>query len=416
MLRIFQIRPGQAFQELTSLPAAPPADGFLWLAVARADLERRRHALQDDLQRTAGRTLLDLHLADLENHQQPSHYDCTADYDILVFRRLADAMLDDLPARPATGTRPQQEPQLLPASDIQTEPVGFAIFERVLLSVHPDSACSTLGVAIERLSLQAQSETGPHATHSGGGRLPTSAAELMLRMLGLMVDDFLVLRKAMTTRLDHWQQHLLRPNARFGNWEGLLQARQTLHHLESLCEDQLSAVSGWIETLEDLPPSSDTSRRTHEILLVRSRDVAEHIGRVARHVRLLEQSAETAVQIHFTIQGNRTNDVMRTLTAITAIFLPLGLIADLFGMGLEFLPWLRHEHGFWWTLAVMCLISIALVVYFSHKRYLSASDAPPPRLRDRPVPSLSHPTKGVPHGRNHAPHEQSVPATRTGRQ
>ena len=82
---------------------------------------------------------------------------------------------------------------------------------------------------------------------------------------------------------------------------------------------------------------------------MRSRDVLEHIERVLHHVRRLEHSAETAVQMHFSAQGNRTNDIMRTLTVLTAIFLPLNLITGFFGMNFEFLPLIHSASGFWWT-------------------------------------------------------------------
>jgi hypothetical protein len=79
---------------------------------------------------------------------------------------------------------------------------------------------------------------------------------------------------------------------------------------------------------------------------VRCRDVLEHIDRVVHHVRRLEHNTETAVQMHFNAQGNRTNDIMRTLTALTAIFLPLNLIAGIFGMNFEFMPWLHTGQWF----------------------------------------------------------------------
>ena len=88
-----------------------------------------------------------------------------------------------------------------------------------------------------------------------------------------------------------------------------------------------------------------------------SRDVLEHIERVVTHVRRLEHSTETAVQMHFSVQSNRTNDIMRTLTALTAVFLPLNLIAGIFGMNFEFLPLIHQQHGFWWAMAAMGLIS-----------------------------------------------------------
>ena len=89
---------------------------------------------------------------------------------------------------------------------------------------------------------------------------------------------------------------------------------------------------------------------------MRSRDVLEHIERVVHHVRRMEQSAETAVQMHFSAQSNRTNDIMRTLTALTAVFLPLNLITGFFGMNFEFLPAIHSSAGFWWTFSLMVLL------------------------------------------------------------
>ena len=80
---------------------------------------------------------------------------------------------------------------------------------------------------------------------------------------------------------------------------------------------------------------------------MRSRDVLEHIERVLRHVRRLEQGAETAVQMHFSAQGHRTNDIMRALTVLTAVFLPLNLITGFFGMNFEFLPLIHSADGLW---------------------------------------------------------------------
>jgi magnesium transporter len=91
------------------------------------------------------------------------------------------------------------------------------------------------------------------------------------------------------------------------------------------------------------------------------------------HVRRLEQSAETAVQIHFSAQSNRTNDIMRTLTAITAVFLPLNLITGFFGMNFEFMPFIHNKVGFWWAVAAMVTIAVSLILVFWRKRYLARS-------------------------------------------
>ncbi|MOA26156.1 Magnesium transport protein CorA [compost metagenome] len=148
-----------------------------------------------------------------------------------------------------------------------------------------------------------------------------------------------------------------------------------MHQLDEICEDQRAAIQEWIEALEAWPPESlPQSQRERELLKVRSRDVLEHIERVIHHVRRLEQSAETAVQMHFSVQSNRANDIMRTLTTITAVFLPLNLIAAVFGMNFEFIPLVHKQSGFWWAMAGMCLVALVLISYFWRKRYIEHID------------------------------------------
>ena len=128
----------------------------------------------------------------------------------------------------------------------------------------------------------------------------------------------------------------------------------------------------WLDTAREQPPPA-LSQAERDGLIARARDVIEHIQRVVHHVRRMEQAPKTAVQIHFSAQSHRTNDIMRTLTALTAIFLPLNLIAGIFGMNFEFLPLIHVQQGFWWALATMMLIAACLGVVFWRKRYLARS-------------------------------------------
>eukprot|EP01036_Dinobryon_divergens_P042267 gene42267-56150_t len=209
-------------------------------------------------------------------------------------------------------------------------------------------------------------------------------ADLALRMINSMVDSYLDLRKVLTSQLEHWQADLLRANARFDNWGALMTARSQLHVLEDLCDEQHDAMQEWLDTLREQPLTSfmkdgeETQQKAQlrrDQLAARARDVMEHIARVMQHSRRLEHSAETAVQIHFNAQSNRTNDIMRTLTALTAIFLPLNLIAGIFGMNFEFIPLVHKADGFWWAMGSMVFIAVALVLLFWRKRYLARTSA-----------------------------------------
>ncbi|KAB2887843.1 MAG: magnesium transporter CorA family protein, partial [Burkholderiaceae bacterium] len=255
---------------------------------------------------------------------------------------------------------------------IDTSPVGFAVFDQVLLSVHPGDCTVRDAYAARLIAAMPTDPREGRTSPTPGARVPASPADLMLRVVNLIVDGFLDLRRELSRQLDHWQTELLRPRTRFANWGALLDARLALHELDDVCEDQRTAVQDWIDALEtwSLPDGAQAAREL-DLLKVRSRDVLEHIERVVHHVRRLEQSTETVVQMHFSVQSNRTNDIMRTLTALTAVFLPLNLIAGIFGMNFEFIPLVHKQDGFWWAMGSMTVIALALVLLFWRKRYLA---------------------------------------------
>ncbi len=371
-MRIFQIHSTGATEgdDLAGLLAnGLPASGFVWVSCTSKQFETQLPTIQQGLQQLCGQPLLDLHVSDLLNKQLPSHYDYTSQYDLVVFRRLAAASA-------ATGgaTSDQTSTQAVSKGGppilrrIDTSPVGFAIFDRVLLTVHP-SDCAVRDAYASKLMQAVGADV-----RTTGTRFPGNPADLMLRIVNLMVDGYLALRRELTHQLDHWQTELLNPKARFANWAALLDARLALHQLDEICEDQRSCIQDWIEAIKTWPEAdSPLEARERELLQVRSRDVLEHIERVVHHVQRLEQSAETAVQMHFSAQSHRTNDIMRTLTALTAIFLPLNLIAAIFGMNFDSIPLLHVHSGFWWAMGSMLTIALTLSLVFWRKRYISRS-------------------------------------------
>ena len=384
-VRIFHVQPGLPAQELQALPTAPPPAGFYWLACTRSYFADQLPQIQTTLQNLTGQQLVDLHVSDLLNEQLPSHYDYTSQYDLMVFRRLSPASRDAAPADNSEGAAPNSPllKRTMALRRIRTNPVGFAVFDQVLLSVHP-SDCSVRDAYAARLlavsappsaaapAPEVPAETTLRDQRAGPVRLPTSTAELMLRIVNLIVDNYLDLRRELTRHLDHWQIELLKPRTRINDWGALLESRLSLHQLDEICEDQRAAMQDWIDAIEGWSTANTTlSERDLELLKIRSRDVLEHIERIIHHVRRLEQSAETAVQMHFSVQSNRTNDIMRTLTALTAVFLPLNLIAGIFGMNFEFIPFVHKQNGFWWAIGTMVLISTVLIGLFWRKRYIS---------------------------------------------
>jgi len=357
-----------------AVPAAAPADGFVWIYLDRADFAQRLPELQDAAQRLGGSPLLDVHAQDLANAAHPSGYDATSVYDLVVFRRLASLaeVQRDGPNGSAGDDAPPHHPPPQPFERIDSRAVGFAVFDRLLISVHPPE-CHTAVAFLQRLTADVRLSVD---SASARNRVPQGPDDLVLRMLNAMVDSYLDLRRDLSDALEHAQGELLKPHPEPGTWSALMHARGRLHGLQDLCEEQQDAMQEWLDTLRELPlathgPDPLLAQQRHDQLVARARDVMEHIERVLRHARRLEQSAETAVQIHFAAQGQRTNDTMRALTAITAVFLPLNLFTGFFGMNFEHLPLIHSIEGMWLALLLLIALALGIVVVFWRRRYLT---------------------------------------------
>ena len=367
-----------------SVPETAPADGFVWIYLDRTDFVRHLPELQAVAQRLGRSALLDVHTQDLASDVHPSHYDATSVYDMIIFRRLATQaeVRHDQERTSAVASYHSKGIAAAPAAAplppptaferIESRAVGFAIFDRLLISVHP-SSCLVASAYIQRFAADAQLSVDATGVRN---RVPQSPADLVLRMVNTMADSYLDLRKDLTSALERTQSELLKADPAPGAWNGMMQARRRLQALQDLCEEQQDAMQEWLDTLRELPLSSYHSdpaqaQARRDQLVARARDVMEHIDRVLHHARRLEQSAETVVQIHFAAQGQRTNDTMRTLTAVTAIFLPLNLFTGFFGMNFEHLPLIHSVEGMWLALVMLAALAGGIWIIFRRRRYLT---------------------------------------------
>jgi magnesium transporter len=338
----------------TEVPQELPEQGFLWLDATHDEVAADIVVWRDRVERATGTHILDPHLTDAINLSHPTYFDSTRDYAMVVFRKLA--LSGEADSEPETGKPKRKIPPAL--TKLATRPVTFLLMDRALVTVHAPKS-RTIEAARIRLLEQGHKRDGIST-----GRLPASAEELMLRLLNAMVDQYLELRQPLTTQIDRWQRALLNPRRPFNDWTALLDARIELHKLDHLCEGQHDALQELRDYLVDNHDGGDgANSRSNDLLLVRVNDVMEHITRVLNHARRLESSIESAVQIHFSAMAHRTSDIMRTLTVITALFMPLTLITGIFGMNFEYIPLLKHAIGFWITMASMaCIVVVMLLI------------------------------------------------------
>ena len=106
------------------------------------------------------------------------------------------------------------------------------------------------------------------------------------------------------------------------------------------------------------------------------RDVADHVTMAADIVETLRDMVSSLMDLYLSSVSNRMNEIMKVLTIIATIFIPLSFIAGLYGMNFDpsASPWNMPELGWYWgypaALTVMGLVAVGLLAFFRRRGWL----------------------------------------------
>jgi len=100
------------------------------------------------------------------------------------------------------------------------------------------------------------------------------------------------------------------------------------------------------------------------------RDVYDHTIQVIDAIETFRDMLSGMLDIYLSSVSNRMNEVMKVLTIIATIFIPLTLIAGIYGMNFRYMPELEHPWGYPVVFLTMSIIGILMVIYFRRKKWL----------------------------------------------
>jgi magnesium transporter len=97
------------------------------------------------------------------------------------------------------------------------------------------------------------------------------------------------------------------------------------------------------------------------------RDVYDHTVQALEIVESLRETATSVMEIYLSVQNQRLNEVMKVLTVIATLFIPLTFIASIYGMNFQYMPELHWRYGYAWALGLMGLTAAVLVGFFKKR-------------------------------------------------
>jgi magnesium transporter len=100
------------------------------------------------------------------------------------------------------------------------------------------------------------------------------------------------------------------------------------------------------------------------------RDVYDHTIQIMDAVESMRDVISGLVDLYMSGVSNRMNTVMKTLTIISTIFMPLTFVAGIYGMNFDNMPELHYHYGYFWVLGGMAIILVIMVFFFRKKGWL----------------------------------------------
>lgn len=100
------------------------------------------------------------------------------------------------------------------------------------------------------------------------------------------------------------------------------------------------------------------------------RDIYDHLIQVSENIDIYREMTWSLMDMYMTTISNKMNEVMKVLTIMASIFIPLTFIAGIYGMNFEYIPELQYRNGYFVVWGVMILIFLGMLYYFKRKKWL----------------------------------------------
>ncbi len=196
---------------------------------------------------------------------------------------------------------------------------------------------------------------------SGKGRIRKMGADyLAYALVDSIVDHYFVILEKVGEQLEVLEEELV-TNPR----SETLTAVHRLKREMILLRKSVWPLRELISSLER--GESELIRKTTHVFL---RDVYDHTIQVIDTIESYRDMLSGMLDLYLSTISNKMNAVMKVLTIIATIFIPLTFIAGIYGMNFEFMPELHWRWGYPVLLAVMLGIGIAMLYYFRKKKWL----------------------------------------------
>ncbi|MBW8382470.1 MAG: magnesium/cobalt transporter CorA [Youngiibacter sp.] len=187
----------------------------------------------------------------------------------------------------------------------------------------------------------------------------SGADYLMYSLLDAIVDGYFEVLEVLGERIDKVEGDILQ-----------ISSTETLHEIR-LIKRNLMYIHKYTWPLREVTSwlgkdSTELIRPATELYI---RDVYDHIIQIIDTNETYRELLAGLIDLNLTSVSYRLNEVMKVLTIISTLFIPLTFIAGVYGMNFKYMPELYWEYGYYATWIVMVIIAVSMLIFFKKKKW-----------------------------------------------
>jgi magnesium transporter len=192
------------------------------------------------------------------------------------------------------------------------------------------------------------------------GRLRKAGADyLAYALIDLIVDQYFVVLEQLGESIEFLEEEVVtRPTPK---------TLQDVHHFKGEMIRLRRSVWPLREVISQLERRE--SPLITEPMQVYFKDVYDHTIVAIESIESYRDILSGILDIYLSSVSNRLNQIMKVLTIIATIFMPLTFLAGVYGMNFKYMPELQWHYGYFTTLAVMALVALSMLALFKKKKW-----------------------------------------------
>ena len=232
--------------------------------------------------------------------------------------------------------------------EIEVEHLSFILGENFVISFQEERSRDVFNPILQRIKA------------SAGKTRKNGADYLLYSLMDLVVDNYFVVLEQISENMERLEEDIIN-SVKQKSMTELYGIKRELTLLRKIVFPLREMLLNLIR--EEAPLITSNTA-------LYLRDVQDHVTQVIETIDSYRELVASLMDLHLSQASSRMNNVMKVLTGISVIFMPLTFIAGVYGMNFDNMPELRWQYGYYYVWTFMIIMVIGMLIYFKKKDWL----------------------------------------------